>query len=260
MKRNIRLFYFFNFLLDFRLYGPIAVLYFADITGSFALAMSVFSVVYISQAAMEVPTGVLSDYIGRRNTLILGTFCSFLGIIFYALGLNIWVLAIGAFLGGTARALFSGTTNALLYESMKEEGQEARYHEVLGKTSSMFQWALGISATLGGIVAFHSMALAVWISVIPQFLCFLLCWWFEEPHHVVRTQEPITRTLYTALREFKKNRKLRLISLADILSFSFGEAMHEFQAAFYKMLIPVWAIGFIRAFSNIFAGLSFWFG
>lgn len=189
----------------------------------------------------------------------MGALFSFLSVVLYALGMDFWILAAGALLEGLSRALFSGTTNALLYESLREEGQEARYHDVLGKSSSMFQWALGISATLGGLVAFHSMAWAVWLSVVPRFLCFVLCWWFEEPKHVVRTEEPLVHTLRHALVEFKRNWKLRLIRLTDIVSFSFGEAAHELQAAFYKMLVPVWAIGFIRTFSNVFAGLSFWF-
>ncbi len=259
MKQNIRLIYLFNFLLDFRLYGPLAVLYFASIAGSFALAMSIFSVIYLSQAFLEVPTGVVSDYIGRKKTLIVGSFFSFLSVVLYAFGMNFWILAAGALFEGLSRALFSGTSSALLYESLKEEGQEARYHDVLGKTSAMFQWALGVSATLGGFVAFHSMAMAVWLSVIPRFLCFVLCWWFEEPKCVVRTQESLIHTLRNAVVAFKCNWKLRLISLADIVSFSFGEAAHELQAAFYKMLVPVWAIGFIRTCSNVFAGLSFWF-
>jgi MFS family permease len=149
------------------------------------------------------------------------------------------MLAFGAIMQGMARAFYSGTTNALMYESLYALGKADRYHEISGKTSSMFQWALGLSATLGGIAAFHSMELAVWLSVIPQVLCFILCFFFEEPKHIERTKDSLIQTLAKAIREFKHNEQLRLISITDIISFSFGEAVHEFQAAFYKTLIPV---------------------
>jgi hypothetical protein len=57
---NIRLLAWFNFCLDFRLYAPVAILYFSDVAGSFTLGMSVFSAIMLSGALLEVPTGVFS--------------------------------------------------------------------------------------------------------------------------------------------------------------------------------------------------------
>ena len=58
---NIRRLAWFNFFLDFRLYGPIAIIYFGRVSGSYALGASVLSVVMLSSALLEVPTGVWSD-------------------------------------------------------------------------------------------------------------------------------------------------------------------------------------------------------
>jgi MFS family permease len=71
--KNLRLLTYFNFFLDFRPYTVVAILYFQQITGSFALGMLIPSIVMISSAAFEIPTGVLSDKIGRKKTMMLGS-------------------------------------------------------------------------------------------------------------------------------------------------------------------------------------------
>lgn len=259
MERNIRLFYLFNFLTDFRPYSPIAILYFAEVTGSYALGMSVMSVVFVSQALFEIPTGVLSDHIGRRWTIVLGALSSSIGLVLYAVGGNLWFLMCGALFGGLSRSFYSGTTQALLFETLKETGRDDRFHEFLGKTDSMFQWALGLSAALGGLASLVSLEFVFWISVIPQFLGLLVSWFFTEPSHIVRPHEPYMNTIKAAAREFKNSLKLRQISYTQILSYGLLETIFEFQAAFFKTLIPVWAIGLVRTLNNFFAGASYWF-
>ena len=75
-SRNVRLFYWFNFFCDFRLLAAVAVIYFAHLTGSYALAMSIFSLTFIAQTACEVPTGVFSDRVGRKVISAFGIFGS----------------------------------------------------------------------------------------------------------------------------------------------------------------------------------------
>jgi hypothetical protein len=60
VSRNVRLLGWFNFLGDFRLYGPLVVIYFAQVTGSYGAATSLLALKMLSSAAFEVPTGVCS--------------------------------------------------------------------------------------------------------------------------------------------------------------------------------------------------------
>jgi MFS family permease len=102
--RNIRILKWFNFFIDFRLYAPIAILYFSKVTGSFALGMSIFSITMIASALFELPTGIFSDKIGRRKTVILGATAAVLFSIFYAIGGSFWMIAIGAVFEGLSRS------------------------------------------------------------------------------------------------------------------------------------------------------------
>ncbi len=78
IEKNIKLLSWLNFCTDFVFFAPVAILYFAHVTGSYALGMSIFSLAYVSSAIFEVPTGIISDLVGRKKTTILGAASSVL--------------------------------------------------------------------------------------------------------------------------------------------------------------------------------------
>jgi MFS family permease len=221
--------------------------------------MMIFSVIFLSQAILEIPTGLLSDFIGRRKTLLIGAFSVFLALFFYALGINIWVLVLGAVFEGLGRSLFSGTAKALLYETLQESKRVNEFDSIFGKTSSMEQLALGLSAALGGLLTIISLSFVMWVAVIPQFLCFLCAFFFIEPKHLLKNQDNPVTVLKSSFQGIIKNRRLRLVSIAEVLGFGFGEANFYFQSAFFKMLIPEWLIGLVRSINHLFGAISFWY-
>lgn len=127
VHRNVQRLAWFNFCLDFRIYGAVTILHFAEVVGSYALGLSVFSIQTIASSLLEVPTGVFSDFIGRKMTLVFGQLASVLALVSYAIAGSFLVLAIGAVLQGLSFALFSGNNSALLYDSLKEDGREGEY-------------------------------------------------------------------------------------------------------------------------------------
>ncbi|MDO8610268.1 MAG: hypothetical protein Q7R95_06995, partial [bacterium] len=66
---NVKLFTLFYSLYNFRLYSVLAVIYFFQITHSYALALSIFSISQISQGIWEIPLGYYSDKFGRSRCL-----------------------------------------------------------------------------------------------------------------------------------------------------------------------------------------------
>jgi len=246
MHRNIKVLKWFNFFTHFRLYAPIAILYFAQVSGSFALGMSVYAISTISAAIFEIPTGIYSDLIGRRKTVILGTFFAVLFAIFYAIGLSYWFLVIGAIFEGLSMAFYSGNNDALLYDVLYEQDKKDQYTEWLGKLSSWFQISLAISAVLGGIIGNYSFALIMWISAVSQIISLFLSFFLIEPKIHSEKSGNLYLHLKDAFSNFVRNRKIRLVSITSMIIFGIGEAVYHFQAAFYKLLWPIWAIGIAK--------------
>ena len=66
----------FNFLIYTKLFTGIISVYFAKVTGSYAVGISLFAIIQVSLALMEVPTGAVSDTLGGRKGFIMGAVLS----------------------------------------------------------------------------------------------------------------------------------------------------------------------------------------
>lgn len=257
--QNIKVLKWFNFFSDFKLYAPIAIIYFSHVTGSFTLGMSVFSITMVSTAFFEIPTGIFSDRIDRRKTVIWGALAAVLFTTFYAIGQSFWILALGAVFEGLSRSFYSGNNDALLHDTLVQSQDELQYSESLGKVSTMLQIAQGVSAVLGGFLAIWSFQLIMWLSVVPQITCLLLAFNLKEPRVHIKESGNIFIHLKEAYEKFLHNKKLRLLSISSIIGYGFGDASYKFVPAFYNTLWPVWAIGIVGTLSSITGALSFHF-
>lgn len=257
LHKNIRMMKWFNFFESFRPYSPIAILYFASITGSLATALLIFSIFSVSVSLFEIPTGIYSDRVGRRRTLILGSLASLLSIFCYAIGQSFLILALGSVLAGFQDAFFSGNNDALVYDTLGETKEEMHFQEHSGRINSMLQIALGLSALLGGFIANISFALVMWISVIPQLCAFILSFQIKEPKV---DKKAVSSNIFSDLREacraFRTNYKLRNLSLSSILGFGMGEVQNQFMPAFITTVWPVWSLGIVKAMNKFFSFLG----
>lgn len=259
LRKNIKLLSWHSFFTDFSLWAPIAILYFSKVTGSFTLGLSIFSVTMISSALFEIPTGIFSDFIGRRKTLILGAFAYLIGMILYAAGDSFLMLVFGAIFEGLGRSFYSGNNDALLYDSLAAVGEEKDFDEYTGKISSKSQLAQGLSALLGGAVAAFSFKWVMWLSTIPQLICLFLGLMLVDVALKRKEDENIYSHLGEALKGFTHNAKLRTLSVTNIIGYGIGEASYQFRSAFVAILWPVWAIGISSVLSSFGAAVSFHF-
>lgn len=261
-SRNIKILTWQGFLIGFSLWSPIAAIYFSKVSGSYVLGLSIFSIANISGALFEVPTGIFSDKIGRKYTTMLGGLCYTFSGILYAIGASYWWLAAGAIMGGMGRSFYSGNNDALLYDSLNKSERKEELEKFMGHIGGAEQWALGLAALLGGILAArYSFGLVMWLSVIPLFLCFFTSWWLVEVEGVKKEVGNIYIHLKEAAGNFAKNEKLRLLSLSSIIGFGLSETGFQFRTVFVATLWPLWAIGLSQTLSNIGAAIGFgWSG
>ncbi|MBV9540283.1 MAG: MFS transporter [Alphaproteobacteria bacterium] len=260
-RRNIRLLSAFSFCNDFRIYAPIMVVYFTQVTGSFALATLLFSIAKIAGSAFEVPMGIFSDMIGRRLTVVLGQIASVASITLYALGHDFTLLAIGAVLEGLAFSLFSGNNEALLYGTLQDDGAVDQYSEYQGRVSSMFQLALAVSAAVAAVaLGWLPLRMMVVLSIIPAVLGIIFAALLTEPKRSDAIPSNVFAHLGEALAGFARDVRLRDLSLTSMLGFAIGESKHMFHPAFFALLWPAWALGVAGFLVHGFGALGFRIG
>lgn len=260
VSKNINLLKWYNFFYDFRPYEAIAVIYFAQVAHSYALGLAAFSIAAIADSVLELPMGYISDRIGRKKTVILGSLASVVALSLYSLADSFALLAVGALCNGLARACITGNNDALLYDTLKQQGRSEEFPEMHGKISAMFELGLGISALVASLLTHHSLRPVMVVSVFPQIICVLLALCFIEP--IVRAEE-VAENLHTHLRGAIKaliaNVKLRKLSAAYVLDYAVGQAAYDFKPAFNALVWPAWALGIARALDSVLGFLGFHF-
>lgn len=120
------------------------------------LVMSVQGLVVL---ALELPTGGLSDSLGRRPVLILASILAIVSLVIFSLATTVTVFVIAMFLQGTYRALDSGPLEAWYVDATLAADGDAPIERGLGHGSSVLSGAIAIGALAsGGLVALHPIA------------------------------------------------------------------------------------------------------
>lgn len=136
----------------------------------------------LSGLLFEIPTGAFADLVGKRKTLMLAFLLSGIGAVlmgvstsFSMLAISLWLLISG---GG---AFYSGTIEALLYDSMKVLKIEDEYDKKIGKLNAIRLWSMAICAVVGGFSYIISPGLPFILNGIVTLLGFIACFWLVEP-------------------------------------------------------------------------------
>ncbi|WP_338777452.1 MFS transporter [Streptomyces sp. DG1A-41] len=127
------------------------VLLFSERGMSLAAVAGLFAAHSLTVAALELPTGGLSDVLGRRPVLAMAGALNVVAFTLVGLGTTAWVLTAGMVLMGAARALASGTAEAWYVDTVQaHSGPDAELRTGLARGGSATSAALAAGILLGG--------------------------------------------------------------------------------------------------------------
>lgn len=202
MARNVRLYPWFKFVQNLIFWQSIWFLFFQTELSA-AEAIVLYAVYDVATTALEVPSGYMSDRLGRRYTLIGATVAGALGAGLIAFGTDFYIFALGQVCLGAAAALASGTDHALLYESLEADGrgEAVEHHETLSWRATLT--GLALSAVTGGLMASYSFEAAFMAGAIAFLVCLFIALRFTEPPHAMC--DPTTIGLAAQWRFFRQS-------------------------------------------------------
>ena len=150
-QTNLRVAYFFSFVSQ--MFFPIAIwLFFYTKYLTFKEIALISAFGYIASILLEIPTGAFADIVGRRKAIILSYFifsATMLGIAFSTSFIMFLVFVI---LGTLGDALYSGSLEALVYDSLKENGEEGHFTHVTTRMETLTWLGLFVGSILGGFM------------------------------------------------------------------------------------------------------------
>lgn len=136
LRKNSRRLFWGKALIEINILNAVVTLFYLH-RGVTIDQIFYLSIVWsIATLVFEVPTGYLADRFGRKRTLILGAF--FLAL---SWGVTLFAESFGAFVGifvlmSASFSCFSGTEEALLYDSLQELGEEKQMTKHNGRLHS----------------------------------------------------------------------------------------------------------------------------
>lgn len=140
------------------------------------------SVLYITMTTAEIPTGAIADLFGKRKTLMMSFLVMAIGNIFMGLTPNFIFLVLSVFIAAIGGALYSGTLDALVYDSLKEENKESLYDKIYSKINSLQLISMAIAGVIGGFMYTINPGFPFIAAGIFYVLGFILCFLLKEPN------------------------------------------------------------------------------
>lgn len=153
MQRNKKLMFATRFFIELKsLYAVVQLFYLSR--GLNASEIIYLSLIWSATTLLgDLPSSIIADRFGRKKTIILGIFLTALStvILFFAKGF--WQIIPVHIIGALGISFFSGADQALLYDSVKQLGQEKSMNRIAGKYFSSASLPKIIIPLLGSLIA-----------------------------------------------------------------------------------------------------------
>lgn len=211
--RNILIYYLTSFFDSLVFTIPIIIIY---LQGKVTIPQVsfLFAFRYFIQLVAELPTGALADILGKRLTIITGYFISVFYFLLLFFSQNFYHFLFAYFLGGIGDSLLSGSTDALVYDSLKQDKNEKNYSKILVNQNIFFQIGLIVGTISGGFLY----TIAPWLPFIIcgffQFINMVLSFFYFEPYidSVKFTLRNYVNQIRLGVKELFKNPHSSLVS------------------------------------------------
>lgn len=230
MRRNIALYPWVKFVQNLVFWQATWFLYFESrLSAAEAILLYIFA--DLAATVLEVPSGYMSDRLGRRLTLLLGGVCGLRASLLLVQADGFPVFAIANLLLGASVALYSGTDSSLLFESLRAEGRAAEMEAASLKAWRFGFIALALSALGGGFLAQADESLPFVATALAAGVVVVLTALLHEPPRVLALQH---RETVRALRDGLRDPILRWLLCLSVLMYVFSHIPFVFGQPFIR--------------------------
>ncbi len=213
-KSNIYKSYIFHFILGIHTVRGIFIPYFT-IWGqlTFFEIMLLQSYFTFMVFLLEIPSGAIADYIGRKPALSLSALSVAFAAILYSIFPSFLLFIFAETFWALGLALMSGTEEAFLYNTLRKLGKEDELPKILARNRTMNLIALTLSAPIGSIIAvFISYQFSMTCLAFVYMGAFIASLTFKEPKYKNHNKsERYLSIIKDGFRELKRNKILRIL-------------------------------------------------
>ncbi len=214
-------------------------------------------VILLSALLLELPTGALADLIGRKKSISISFAISALAYFLFAYADSFYWFLIAGLGFGLADALLSGSLEALVFDTLKQNRQEHTFSEVNNKNSLIFNYSIFVAIIVGGLIFEKFYHLPSVLTGLAMIVAGVISLQFIEPDV---DSEKFTLKNYLlqtrmGFKELFKNKQARDISIFYILvgAFTWPIVLSFKNFALVNLGVSEKNMGLILAFVSLFA-------
>jgi len=247
-----------RFFASFWLIAPVLVPYYqANGLGATEI-FAIQSVYSLAVLLLDVPTGYLSDIMGRRATMLLCGFLLPFGLAVYALSTGFWGFVAAEIIIAVANSLRSGTDSAMLYDTLAEIKREGAFKRLEGTGYFLELLGSSVAAVLGGVTALVSMRTPFFLNILTCLTLFPIAFALREPKREVAAPTHALShltTLIDTVRFALTHRVIRnAVLLMAVVRGTGIVAFFSYYLCFAKMGLSVGTFGLLTALSTLIQG------
>lgn len=234
-----------------------------QITASQILITSAFYIIF--KIMLQVPAVIITDYIGKRNSIIFGNslVALYLIVLIFAPGMiGIIIANFICALGYNIKAL--AETN-LLYDSVATKGGEGLYTKLDSKGGSLYYYLNGICCLSAGYLFVFNNYLPIIICLTFALISTILSFKFKEiyntkkskTNNAIETIKQYGTDLKTSIKFILKSKRLKSYIMFGALFYGVIEVIDTYKSELLVVKgIPEEQFSMIFAVLSLLAGIS----
>jgi MFS family permease len=236
-----------QFFSSLYFYLPVLTIYYQRRGLNFVQINSLWGIITATIFLTEIPTGLIADKIGRKKSVMIALFLQLIGEMAFIFAQNYFQFILISIIAGIGFAFQSGCIQALVYDSLKEDGKEDEMKKATGITGAFFQSGHILGALASSLIVANlaptKITLAIILTAFSVFVAFLISFLIKEPEiEYTHQEESPIKILTESIRLIKNNKSLRRIVWLGVFTTPFAGYLRNFHPPYFELAsIPsVW--------------------
>lgn len=256
----------YGFLKNLRFFDAFLLIFFLENGISYSQIGILYAAREIFTNIFEVPSGIVADVYGRKNSLMAAFLLYILSFLDFYLSSGFYLLLAGMILFGMADAFRSGTHKGMIMDYLKLQNWSAFKVDYYGHTRSWSQKGSAVSALLAGLIVLFSGSypLVYLISIIPYLINFVNIYTYPEELNFSkkgkeRKSIQIGSVVRSVLAAFRQKRVLKIVNSAALHSAYLKAVKDYIQPLMVQIavLVPIMVLADDKRKSGLVIGMIY---
>jgi len=252
-KKNIWKIYTFKFCISLYFIDGVLIPFFTmwgQITFTQIMILQAWYMFWVF--ILEIPSGTIADYLGRKQTLILASISHIFAVLIYTSMPLFFIFLIGEFIWALAESLISGTGHAFIYDSLKmiSESETEKSKVIFGRFESFGLIGYIVSAPIGSLLAaVFDLRAPMLFMAFPFMGAIFIALSFREPRTIQSSKKKeYLQIMKKGVKLFYSNKVLKILAYEMISIGAIAFLMlWIYQAMLIQLKINIIYFGIIQA-------------